>query len=523
MLNTKEKEVEKVAEDYLLEVRDVTKRFGNVTALDKVRFDVKKAEIHVLCGENGAGKSTLMNVLGGIYPKGTYEGEFLFEGNVCHFRDIKDSEAKGIAFIHQELALIPSLSIAENIFMGNEQGRNGIVNWDTTRQEAVKLMEEVGLKENPERLIRDIGVGRQQLVEICKALSKKAKLLILDEPTSALNEEESDALLELLVEFKKQGLTSILITHKLHEITKVADRITIIRDGKTIETLEVVDNNISEDRIIKGMVGREMSNRFPSRETHIGDVKFEVKDWNVFDPLNDSKQIIHNVNFHVKKGEVLGIAGLMGAGRTELAMSIFGHSYGKKISGKLYKDGKEITLKSVASAVKQGVGYVSEDRRVYGMIGIQSIKNNMTLPNLSKFVSGLSINENEEIKEANKYKDKLHIKARSVDQAIDKLSGGNAQKVIFSKWVMSGADVLFLDEPTRGIDVMAKYEIYEIINEIVGEGCSVVLISSDMTELIGMCDRIYVMSGGRMVGELFDDEIEQEKIMACILKAEEVS
>lgn len=523
MLNTKEKEVEKVAEDYLLEVRDVTKRFGNVTALDKVRFDVKKAEIHVLCGENGAGKSTLMNILGGIYPKGTYEGEFLFEGEVCHFRDIKDSEVKGIAFIHQELALIPSLSIAENIFMGNEQDRNGIINWDTTRQEAVKLMEEVGLKENPERLIRDIGVGRQQLVEICKALSKKAKLLILDEPTSALNEEESDALLELLVEFKKQGLTSILITHKLHEITKVADRITIIRDGKTIETLEVVDNNISEDRIIKGMVGREMSNRFPSRETHIGDVKFEVKDWNVFDPLNDSKQIIHNVNFYVKKGEVLGIAGLMGAGRTELAMSIFGHSYGKKISGKLYKDGKEITLKSVASAVKQGVGYVSEDRRVYGMIGIQSIKNNMTLPNLSKFVSGLSINENEEIKEANKYKDKLHIKARSVDQAIDKLSGGNAQKVIFSKWVMSGADVLFLDEPTRGIDVMAKYEIYEIINEIVDEGCSVVLISSDMTELIGMCDRIYVMSGGRMAGELLDHEIEQEKIMACILKAEEVS
>lgn len=522
-VKTIEREVEKVSDDYLLEVRDVTKRFGNVTALDKVRFDVKRSEIHVLCGENGAGKSTLMNVLGGIYPRGSYEGEFLFEGNVCQFRDIKDSEAKGIAFIHQELALIPTLSIAENIFMGNEQRKKGIIDWNATREEAVRLMEKVGLKENPDVLIRDIGVGRQQLVEICKALSKKARLLILDEPTSALNEEESEALLRLLVEFKSQGLTSILITHKLQEITKVADRITIIRDGKTIETLEVVDNNISEDRIIKGMVGREMSKRFPVRDKNIGDVRFEVKSWNVFDPLNDSRQIIRDVNFRVKKGEVLGIAGLMGAGRTELAMSIFGKSYGKKISGQLIKDGKEITVKNVASAVKQGIGYVSEDRRVYGMIGIQSIKNNMTLPSLSRFVSGVSINENEEIKEADKYKQKLHIKAKSVDQIIDKLSGGNAQKVIFSKWVMSGADVLFLDEPTRGIDVMAKYEIYEIINEIVGNGCSVILISSDMTELIGMCDRIYVMSKGRMVGELFDEEIVQEKIMACILKAEEVS
>lgn len=506
---------------YLLEVKDVTKRFGPVVALDRVRFQVRPSEIHVLCGENGAGKSTLMNVLGGIYPSGTYEGEFVFEGEICHFKSIKDSEEKGIAFIHQELALIPTLSIAENIFMGNERKQKGVINWSNTREQAAALMAKVGLKENPDTLIRDIGVGRQQLVEICKALSKNAKLLILDEPTSALNDEESDALLNLLVEFKKQGLSSILITHKLHEITKVADCITIIRDGHTIETLTVKENDVSEDRIIKGMVGREMEKRFPTRESHVGDVKFEVKGWNVFDPINDTKQIIHNVNFHVKSGEVLGIAGLMGAGRTELAMSIFGKSYGKKISGTLLKDGKELQVKSVADAIDNGLGYVSEDRRVYGMIGIQSIKNNITLPSLSKFVKGASVDENEEIKAANEYKDKLHIKAESVSQTIDSLSGGNAQKVIFSKWVLSGADVLFLDEPTRGIDVMAKYEIYQIINEMVSEGCSVVLISSDMTELIGMCDRLYVMAEGKLVGELYGDEIEQEKIMACILKEEE--
>lgn len=506
---------------YLLEVKDITKRFGTVTALNKVRFDVKPNEIHVLCGENGAGKSTLMNVLGGIYPKGSYEGEFSFEGEVCSFKSIKDSEEKGIAFIHQELALIPALSIAENIFIGNECKHNVVIDWDETREKAIELMQEVGLKENPNTLIRDLGVGCQQLVEICKALSKKAKLLILDEPTSALNDEESAALLELLVGFKKQGLSSILITHKLQEVTKVADRITIIRDGKTIETLEVGKNEITEERIIKGMVGREMENRFPSRKRKIGDIKFEVKDWNVYDPLNDAKRIIHNISFYARKGEVLGIAGLMGAGRTELAMSIFGKSYGKKISGKLFKDGTELKIRNVSEAISQGLGYVSEDRRVYGMIGIQSIKNNITLPSLRRFVKNGSINENEEVKVANEYKEKLHIKAENVAQRISSLSGGNAQKVIFSKWVLSGADVLFLDEPTRGIDVMAKYEIYQIINEMVENGNTVILISSDMTELIGMCDRIYVMNEGRMAGELEGHEIRQERIMSCILNDKE--
>lgn len=508
--------------EYLLEVREVSKHFGPVKAIDKVNFNVRENEIHVLCGENGAGKSTLMNVLSGVYPYGEYDGEFAFQGEICQFRSIKDSEAKGIAIIHQELALIPALSIAENIFIGNERQKGKVINWTRTREQALELMKMVGLRENPDAKIRDIGMGKQQLVEICKAMSKNVKLLILDEPTSALNDEESTALLELLKEFKKKGISSILITHKLHEVTKVADRITILRDGCTIETLELGKDEITEDRIIKGMVGREMSNRFPVREKHFGDVKFEVKNWNVFDPVNDKRQILKDIDIHVRKGEVLGIAGLMGAGRTEFAMSVFGRSYGKKISGEVYKDGKQIYPKTVSDAIRLGLGYVSEDRRVYGSIVSQSIKSNITLPSLKRFVKGISIDENQEVTAANEYKDKLHIKAQSIEQKVSSLSGGNAQKVIFSKWVLAGSDVLILDEPTRGIDVLAKYEIYQIINEIVGEGNAIIFISSDMEELIGMCDRIYVMNEGRIAGELEQNDISQERIMKCILQDQEV-
>ncbi|MDD3139728.1 MAG: sugar ABC transporter ATP-binding protein [Lachnospiraceae bacterium] len=504
--------------EYILETKNIVKKFGNVTALKDISLKVKKGEIHVLCGENGAGKSTLMNIVSGVYPYGSYEGSINYNGEECNFKSIRDSEEKNIAIIHQHLALIPPLSIAENIFIGNEQKKHGIINWDATRAKAIEYMKIVGLKENPNTLIKDLGVGKQQLVEICKAISKDVKLLILDEPTAALNDEESDSLLNLVLEFKKQGITSILISHKLREVTKVCDAITIIRDGQTIETLYKGVDEISENRIIKGMVGRELTNRFPERKSNIGETVFEIKNWNVFDPTNDSKQVLYNINMKVKRGEVLGIAGLMGAGRTELAMSIFGRSYGTKISGNLIKNGQNIKINSVSDAIKKGLSYVSEDRHEFGMIIGQSIKNNITLPSLHKFTKNGAIDENKEVVVAREYKEKLNIKSYNVEQDIGKLSGGNQQKVIFSKWVLSGANLMILDEPTRGIDVGAKYEIYQVINEIVAEGKSVIFISSDMPEILGMCDRVYVMNEGRVVGELKENDITQMNIMSSIMR-----
>jgi putative multiple sugar transport system ATP-binding protein len=504
--------------EYILETKNIVKKFGNVTALRNISLKVKKGEIHVLCGENGAGKSTLMNVISGVYPFGTYEGSFYYNGEECNFKSIRDSEIRNISIIHQHLALIPPLSIAENIFIGNEIKKHGIIDWEATRAKAAEYMKIVGLKENPNTLIKDIGVGKQQMVEICKAISKDVKLLILDEPTAALNDEESDSLLNLVLEFKKQGITSILISHKLRELTKVCDAITIIRDGQTIETLYKGVDEISEDRIIKGMVGRELTNRFPERTPKIGETVFEIKNWNVFDPNNDSKQKLFNINMKVNKGEVLGIAGLMGAGRTELAMSIFGKSYGTKISGELVKNGQKIVIKNVSDAIKKGISYVSEDRHEYGLIIGQSIKNNITLPSLDKFTKNGSIDENKEVVVAREYREKLNIKSYNVEQDVGNLSGGNQQKVIFSKWVLSGADLMILDEPTRGIDVGAKYEIYQVINDMVEKGKSVIFISSDMPEILGMCDRVYVMNEGRIVGELEGNEITQMNIMSLIMR-----
>jgi len=507
--------------DYILETKGIVKKFGSVTALKNIDLKVERGEIHVLCGENGAGKSTLMNVISGVYPKGSYEGTFYFNGEECGFSSIRDSEEKGIVIIHQQLALIPPLSIAENIFTGNENMKHGVMDWTTTRVKAREIMELVGLQENPDTLVADIGVGKQQLVEICKAISKNVKLLILDEPTAALNDEESDKLLNLVLDFKRQGITSILISHKLREVTKVCDAITIIRDGETIETLYKGKDKITEERIIKAMVGRELTNRFPSRVPKIGDVMFEVENWNVFSPLDENKQILKNVCLNVRRGEVLGIAGLMGAGRTELAMSIFGKSYGKRISGKLKKDGREIKITDVNSAIANKIAYVSEDRHKYGVIPNAEIKKNITLPSLDRFMKGLSIDANKETVAAQEYKGKLNIKCKDVDQKVGNLSGGNQQKVIFAKWVLSDADLLILDEPTRGIDVGAKYEIYQIINDMVAQGKAVIFISSDMPEILGMCDRIYVMNEGMIRGELMKTDITQENIMKIIMKDKE--
>jgi putative multiple sugar transport system ATP-binding protein len=498
----------------------ITKEFPGVKALDNVNLEVQRGEIHALIGENGAGKSTLMNVLSGEYPYGSYTGTVTYEGVECHFKKLKDSEAKGIVIIHQELALVPLLSIGENMFLGNEIKNNrGYIDWDKTYSEAERHMAQVGLHESAQTLIKDIGTGKQQLVEIAKAFSKNVKLLILDEPTSSLNDEDAKMLLDLLIEFKKNGLTSIIITHKLNEIVYCADRVTIIRDGSTIETLTKGVDDLSEDRIIKGMVGRSMEDRYPDRVHNVGkEVMLEVKNWTVHHPLYPEKIVDNNISFKVHKGEVVGFSGLQGAGRTELMMSIFGKSYGTDISGELYVKGEKVTLKDPKAAIEKGIAYVTEDRKTNGLILDQSIRFNTTLAALDKVCSNGVIDVDRETHEAEKITADMGTKTPSNEQRIGNLSGGNQQKALLGKWMFTEPDILILDEPTRGIDVGAKYDIYCLINKMVAQGKAVIMISSEMPELLGMCDRIYVMSEGRKAGELSAAEATQEKIMACIMQ-----
>lgn len=502
----------------LLEATGIVRRFGTLLANDHVDLSVAPAEIHALLGENGAGKSTLMKVLSGVYPSGSYDGEIVYKGEVQHFKSIRDSEHKGIVIIHQELALVPLLSIAENIFLGNEQATAGVIDWDETRDGARKLLGMVGLTEDPDTLVTNIGVGKQQLVEIAKALSKEVKLLILDEPTASLSEKDSAALLELLMEFRKQGITSILISHKLNEISKVADRITVIRDGRSIETLNKED--ITEDRIITLMVGRSLDDRYPARVPQIGDVVFEVKNWNVYHQLHRDRQVIKDISLNIRKGEVVGIAGLMGSGRTEFAMSVFGKSYGQKITGEVFMHGQKVDTSTVGKAVASGIAYATEDRKTYGLNLIDHIKHNTTIANLAGISKVGVIDDMAEMDVANEYRKKTNIRSSSVFQVTGNLSGGNQQKVVLSKWLFSNPDVLILDEPTRGIDVGAKYEIYTIINQLVAQGKAVLVISSEMPELLGITDRVYVMNEGRIVGEMPTSEASQEKIMRAIVRAE---
>lgn len=506
--------------EYILEMNGITKTFPGVKALDNVNLKVKKGEIHALVGENGAGKSTLMNVLSGIYPYGSYEGDIVYDGEICKFKEIKDSEKKGIVIIHQELALVPYMTIAENMFLGNEQGKKMAIDWTKTYGRAEELMKKVGLKEDPHTLIKDIGVGKQQLVEIAKALAKDVKLLILDEPTASLNESDSQALLELMLEFKKQGMTSIIISHKLNEISYVADKITVIRDGSTIETMDKEVDDFSENRIIRGMVGRELSNRFPARENvKIGEICMEVDHWTVHHPMTPAKKVVDDVSFYVRRGEVVGISGLMGAGRTELAMSLFGHSYGTGISGTIKMNGKEVHLKNVRQAIDHKLAYVTEDRKGNGLILGNPIYTNTSLAKMDKVSRYGVIDKLKEVQIAEDYRQKLHTKAPSVYQNVGNLSGGNQQKVLLAKWMLTDPDVLILDEPTRGIDVGAKYEIYCIINDLVAAGKSVIIISSELPEVLGMSDRIYVMNEGKMVGEVDGKEATQEIIMSYIMKS----
>ncbi|MCO6180145.1 MULTISPECIES: multiple monosaccharide ABC transporter ATP-binding protein [Ciceribacter] len=508
-------------DNIILEMRGITKTFPGVKALDNVNLKVREGEIHALVGENGAGKSTLMKVLSGVYPAGTYEGEIHYDGEVRHFSTISDSEELGIIIIHQELALVPLLSIAENIFLGNEMAVNGVINWPQTFARTKELLAKVGLKDSPSTRITDIGVGKQQLVEIAKALSKKVRLLILDEPTASLNENDSDALLTLLMEFRKQGMTSIIISHKLNEIRKVADQITILRDGTTVETLDCHTQEISEDRIIKGMVGRDMEDRYPPREPKIGDVLLEVKNWNVFHQNHRDRQFLHDVNLTVRAGEVVGIAGLMGAGRTETAMSIFGRSWGHRITGEVLMRGKPVDVSTIPRAIEAGLAYVTEDRKQLGLVLQNNIVKNTTLANLSDVSKSGVIDERKEAQVASGYRNKLRIRSHSIYQEAVNLSGGNQQKVVLSKWLFTNPEVLILDEPTRGIDVGAKFEIYTIINQLAAEGKGILMISSEMPELLGTCDRVYVMNEGRIVAELPKGEASQESIMRAIMRSGE--
>ncbi len=503
----------------ILEMKNITKVFPGVKALDNVNLTVEKGEIHAICGENGAGKSTLMNILSGIYPYGTYDGDIIYEGNVCKFQKIRDSEEKGIVIIHQELALVPLLTIAENMFLGNERGTKARINWAETFDKADELLRMVGLKDSSKTLIKDIGVGKQQLVEIAKALGKSVKLLILDEPTASLNDTEAKHLLDLLLEFKKQGMTSILISHKLNEVSYVADKITVIRDGATITTLDKAKDNFTEDTIISAMVGRSITDRFPKRSSNVGDVVFEVKDWCVDHPVFDGIKVCDHVNFNLRKGEVLGISGLMGAGRTELAMSIFGRSYGSNISGHIYLNGKEIHLPDVKTAIAHKIAYVTEDRKGNGLILSESISQNTTSAKQSRISKHGIINFDLQRKYSQEMAKEMHTKCSSVDEDVGNLSGGNMQKVLLGKWLFAEPDILILDEPTRGIDVGAKYEIYCIINKMVAEGKSVIIISSEMPEVLGMSDRIYVMNEGKFIAEMDGKDASQEKIMSCIINS----
>ncbi|MEO6943470.1 MAG: multiple monosaccharide ABC transporter ATP-binding protein, partial [Lacisediminihabitans sp.] len=480
----------------ILEMRSITKEFPGVKALSNVSMTVQNGEIHAICGENGAGKSTLMKVLSGVYPYGTYDGDIVYQSEVVRFSSIRASEAAGIAIIHQELALIPHLSITENIFLGNEPGRFGVIDWKKAKVRARELLARVGLSDDPDTLVRNIGVGKQQLVEIAKALNKSVKLLILDEPTAALNSSDSQHLLDLILGLKGKGISSIMISHKLNEIEEIADSITILRDGKTIETLNVKADGVNEDRIIRGMVGRNLESRFPDRTPKLGEVFFEVKNWTVQHPQVPERMVVKDSSFYVRRGEIVGFAGLMGAGRTELAMSIFGRSYGNFISGQIIKDGEEIQVRSVTEAIDHGMAYVSEDRKMLGLNLLDDIKRSIVSAKLKKISRAQVVDNSQEFLIAERYRKELRIKTPSVEAGMSTLSGGNQQKVVLAKWMFTDPDLLILDEPTRGIDVGAKYEIYGIIQQLAAQGKGVIVISSELPELLGISDRIYTIFEG---------------------------
>ncbi|MCL2209008.1 MAG: ATP-binding cassette domain-containing protein [Treponema sp.] len=503
--------------EYILEIENMTKDFPGVRALENVTLKVKKGEIHSLCGENGAGKSTLMSCISGVYPKGEYEGKVIFKGHETHYQSVRDSEKEGLAIIHQELALSPYLSIYENMFLGHMETRFGIINWNKYIHESKKYLDTVGLKEPPETIVSKMGVGKQQLVEIARALSKKTDLIILDEPTSSLNDDESEKLLNLMLEFKKQGITLVMISHKLNEVLKVADTVTVLRDGKSISTYDVKNDSLTEEMIIKDMVGRTLTHRFPERKSSPGETVMEVKNWTVYHPDYHSIKVVDGVSFYLRRGEILAFCGPMGAGRTELMMSLYGKSYGSRCEGELKINGKTHTFNSARSAINAGLGYISEDRKSLGLVLIQDIKTNLTHSSLQKISKYGVVNKQHEIKEAERRCKELNIRTPSINQYVRNLSGGNQQKVVVGKTLQANPDIFIVDEPTRGIDVGAKTEIYGILNDMIAAGKSVIMVSSELPEVLGMADRIYVMNEGKIKGELSNNEATQEKIMHLAL------
>ncbi|MCL1928773.1 MAG: sugar ABC transporter ATP-binding protein [Treponema sp.] len=503
--------------EFILEIENLTKNFPGVKALDKVSVKIKKGEIHAICGENGAGKSTLMSVISGVYPKGDYEGKVVFKGKETNYHSVKDSEKEGLAIIHQELALSPYLSIYENIFLGHMQTKFGIINWNHYIKESIKYLDQVGLSEPPGTMVSKLGVGKQQLVEIARALSKKVDLLILDEPTSSLNDDESEKLLNLIMDFKKQGITCVMISHKLNELLKVADTVTILRDGKSIVSYDVKKDNLTEEKIIRDMVGRDLTHRFPDRKTKPGDTIMEVKNWSVYHPDYHTIKVVDNVSFYLRKGEILAFCGPMGAGRTELMMSIFGRSYGYKSEGELFINGEAVFLSSSRMAMDRGLGYISEDRKGLGLILMQDIKTNISNSSLAGLSKMGVVNTSQEIFLAEKFRKELNIRTPSINQIARNLSGGNQQKVVVSRSLAVGPEIFIVDEPTRGIDVGAKTEIYNILNDLSAAGKSIIMVSSELPEALGMADRIYVMNEGKIKGVLMHEEATQEKIMHMAL------
>ncbi len=499
--------------DTILSMRNITKEFPGVKALSNVNLDVKRGEIHSICGENGAGKSTLVKVLSGVYPYGTYQGDILFDGAEVRFKNIPESEAAGIAIIHQELALIPELTITENMFLGNEQSSMGVIDWHRANARARELLDHVGLVEDPDVQIKNIGIGKQQLVEIAKALGKDVKLLILDEPTAALNDTDSKHLLGLLKELQGKGITCIMISHKLNEIEAISDSITIIRDGKTIETLYIADEGVNEDRIIRGMVGRDLEHRYPAHTSNVGDPLLEIRNWTVAHPDDGERLVVKDASLSVRRGEIVGLAGLMGAGRTEFARSVFGQTYGQKLGGELLLHGKPKHIKTVQQAIDAGLAYVTEDRKSLGLNLLDTIRESITAAGLKKIQTWGVVDDNEEIVAAERYRKSMRIKTPSIEEGVNKLSGGNQQKVVLGKWLFTDPEMLILDEPTRGIDVGAKYEIYEIINQMADAGKGVLVISSELPELLGICDRIYTLSAGVITAEVPREQANQEILM----------
>ncbi|MFA6583229.1 MAG: ATP-binding cassette domain-containing protein [Elusimicrobiaceae bacterium] len=493
---------------YILEMQNIVKEFPGVRALDGVTFSAAAGEVHALVGENGAGKSTLMKVLSGVYAHGSYKGEIKINGEERRFSSVRDSERAGVVIIYQELALVRQLSVCENIMLGDEIHKNGVIDWPAAAEKAAAALKLVGLDINPDTKVSSLGVGQQQLVEIAKALSKDAKILVLDEPTAALSEGEAEKLLSLIKELRGRGVTCVYISHRLKEIFRIADRITVLRDGKTAGTFGKDDLN--EAGLIAKMVGREVKDIFPSRRHEFGPAVLDVKNWSASDAAYGMK--LKNINFSVRKGEIAGLAGLVGAGRTELAMSLFG-VWGRKESGELVVDGKQVPRFTPKALIKAGVALASEDRKRWGLVLIHDVKSNITLSSLDALASFGVVNENAEVSAAEKYVREMAIKTPGLEQKAGNLSGGNQQKIVLSKCLMILPKVLILDEPTRGIDVGAKVEIYGIINRLAEKGVAVLLISSELPEVLGMCDRVFVMRAGRISGEVSGAAASQENIM----------